>query len=240
MALFSREGIYVELLSVRERSVSELAEKMFISEPTVRRDILTLKEKDMVRCRRGIVSLKTGYSDRRIPLSVRDYECIEEKRAIAVKAAKEIKDGDTVMLDASTTAGCLVPHIAKLKNVLVITNGARTALELNSFGIKTLCSGGELTPESSSYIGPDAEKMLSGYNADIAFFSCRGLTEDGAATDTSIMENSMRRIMMKNSKRKFLLCDSSKIGKKYLSSLCSKDEIDGIISDAEIKRTEKS
>ncbi len=236
MALFSREGIYVELLSVKERSVSELAEKLFISEPTVRRDILALKEKDMVRCRRGVVSLKTGFADRRIPLSVREFECIEEKRAIALKAARGIKDGDTVMLDASTTAGCLVPYIAKLKNVLVITNGARTALELNSFGIKTLCTGGEMTPESSSYIGPDAEKMLSGYNADVAFFSCRGLSEDGTATDTSIMENAVRRIMIKNAKRSYLLCDSSKIGKRYLSTLCYKDEIDGIICDTEQKR----
>jgi DeoR family fructose operon transcriptional repressor len=93
-----------------------------------------------------------------------------------------------------------------------------------------------MTQESYSYIGPDAERTLSGYNADVAFFSCRGLTEDGKASDTSIMENSVRRIMMKNSKRKFLLCDSSKIGKKYLSCLCDEKELDGIICDTEIKK----
>lgn len=237
MALFSREGIYTELLSVRERSVSELAEKLFISEPTVRRDVQILKEKNMVKCKRGIVSLKSSFADRRIPLSIRDYECIEQKRSIAIKAVKEVKDGDTVMLDASTTVACLVPHLAQLKNILAITNGARTALELTSFGIKTLCTGGEMTQESYSYIGPDAEKMLSMYNADVAFFSCRGLSVEGVATDTSIMENSMRRIMMKNSKRKFLLCDSSKYDKKYISTLCSENEIDGIICDIEVKKS---
>ena len=97
-----------------------------------------------------------------------------------------------------------------------------------------------MTLESSSYIGPDAEKMLSGYKADIAFFSCRGLTEEGEATDTSIMENAVRRIMIKNARRKFLLCDSSKIGKKYLSVLCGKEEIDGIISDTELKKNKNS
>ena len=235
MALFSREGIYMELLSVKDRSVSELAEKLFISEPTVRRDILLLKEKDVVRCRRGIVSLKTGLADRRIPLSIRDYEGTEQKRAIAIKAIKEVKDGDSVMLDASTTVACLIPHLARLKNILVITNGARTAVELNSFGIKTLCTGGEIAQECYAYIGPDAEAMLSRYNADVAFFSCRGLSDDGIATDTSILENSIRRIMMRNAKKKFLLCDSNKIGKKYISTLCNKNEVDGVISDVEIK-----
>lgn len=236
MALFSREGIYTELLSVRERSVSELAEKLFISEPTVRRDVQILKERNIVSCKRGIVSLKSNSADRRIPLSIRDYEGIEQKRAIAIKAIKEVKDGDAVMLDASTTAACLVPHLAQLKNILVITNGARTALELNSFGIKTLCTGGEMAQECYAYIGPDAERMISAYNADVAFFSCRGISDDGDATDTSILENSIRRIMMKNSKKSFLLCDSNKMGKKYISTLCNKSEVDAVISDIDIKK----
>ena len=113
----------------------------------------------------------------------------------------------------------------------MITNGAKTALELAAMGIRTICTGGEITQESFSYVGTDAENILKNYNADVSFFSCRGLTEDGLATDNSILENSMRKIMISNSKKSFLLCDKSKFGKKYLNTLCNTKELTDVISD---------
>ena len=84
---------------------------------------------------------------------------------------------------------------------------------------------------SYSYVGGDALSAISKYNADIAFFSCRGLSDDGIPSDTSIEENDVRRAMIKNAKRKILLCDSKKTGKTYLNNLCMPDEIDLVICD---------
>lgn len=95
-------------------------------------------------------------------------------------------NGYVIMLDASTTAFHLLPHLAEFKNILVITNGAKTAFESASMGIKTICTGGEMALESFSYIGPDAESVLNKYNADVAFFSCRGVSENGIVSDNSI------------------------------------------------------
>ena len=231
MSIFNREEKYLRLLSEREYSVKELSEKLFISEPTVRRDIISLKKKDLITSHRGIVSLKSKYADQRIPLFIRNEEYNDAKKEIAIKAASHIKDGDVIMLDASTTAYHLLPHLTAFKNILVITNGAKTAIDAAAMGIKTICTGGEMLLESFSYIGSDAETILRNYNADVAFFSCRGLSEEGIITDNSIPENSIRRIMIKNSKKSYLLCDKSKFGKKYLNTLCYKDDIDGIISD---------
>lgn len=231
MSLYSRESQYISLLSQGSQTVRALAEKLFISEPTVRRDMTILQKKEILTCKRGIVTLKTNSPDKRIPLFIRDMEQNEEKKTIALKAVSHIKDGYVIMLDASTTAFCLLPHLKDFKNILVITNGAKTALEAAAMGIRTISTGGEMTLESFSYIGPDAESTLKRYNADIAFFSCRGVTENGIATDNSIMENNLRKIMIKNSKKRFLLCDKSKFNKTYLNTLCSKDDIDGLISE---------
>lgn len=231
MSIFNREEQYLRLLADREYTVRELSEKLFISEPTVRRDIIVLKEKELIVCSRGIVKLKPRYADQRIPLFVRDLEYNEAKKEIALKAIKHIKDGDVIMLDASTTAYHLLAHLASFKNILVITNGAKTALEASSLGIKTICTGGEMTPESFSYVGSDAERLLRQYNADVAFFSCRGISDDGIATDNSILENSVRRIMIENSKKSYLLCDKNKFGKKFLHTLCKVDELDGVINN---------
>ena len=230
MSTHQREEKYIRLLAGRDHTVKELAEKLFISEPTVRRDIALLKEKEILVSKNGVVSLKVSFSDKRIPLFIRETEQNEEKARIAERAVKYIKDGDVVMLDASTTAYHLLPHLVKFKNLILITNGAKTAIEAASIGIKTVCTGGELTPESFCYVGADAESFLRRYNADVAFFSCRGLSNDGRVTDNSILENGIRRIMMENSARAFLLCDKSKHGKVYINTLCHTKDLDGVIS----------
>ena len=235
MSIYTRENRYISLLSQRAYSVKELSEKLFISEPTVRRDIALLQEKEILICKRGVVELKTNSPDQRIPLFIRHLEQNEEKQAIARKAVRYVKDGDVIMLDASTTAFHLLAHLAEFKNVLIITNGARTALEAASLGIRTICTGGELMHDSFCYVGTDAESILRNYNADVAFFSCRGISEDGIVSDNSILENSMRKIMIKNSDRSYLLCDSSKLGKTYLNTLCSVKDLSGVISDKSSK-----
>lgn len=158
-------------------------------------------------------------------------EYSEGKKEIAAKAAKYVNDGYTVMLDASTTACTLLPYLADKKNIIIITNGAHTAIKAVSLGMKVICTGGEMTPDSYSYVGTDAESILGKYNADVTFFSCRGISDDGYVTDNSILENSLRRIMIIKSKKKYLLCDKAKFGKTYLNTLCHKDDLTDVITD---------
>lgn len=231
MSIYNREEQYLRLLADREYTVKELSEKLFISEPTVRRDIASMKEKDLLICNRGLVKLKSRYADQRIPLFIRDLEYREGKKEIALKALQYVKDGYVIMLDASTTAYHLLPHLASFRDILIVTNGAKTALEAASMGIRTICTGGEMTLESFSYVGTDAERMIQRYNADVAFFSCRGISDDGIISDNSILENSIRRIMIQNSGKKYLLCDRNKFGHKYLNTLCHKKVLDGVISN---------
>lgn len=232
MSIYNREEKYLKLLMVKEYSVKELSEKLFVSEATVRRDIVALKKKDLVTSHGGIVSMKSKYADQRIPLFLRNEEFDFAKKEIAIKATSYIKNGNVLMMDASTSAHHLLAHLSAFKNILIITNGAKTAIEAASIGIKTICTGGEITMESFSYVGVDAEKLLQQYHADVAFFSCRGISDDGVITDNSILENNIRRIMIQNSKKKILLCDQSKFGKTYLNTLCHKDNLDAIITNS--------
>ena len=234
MAIFNREDEYIKILSERDHTVHELSRKLFISEPTVRRDVLVLKDKNIVECKRGLVKLKLATPDSRVPMFLRNLAHTEEKDAMARKCAAEIKDGYTVMLDASTSAYCLVPYLKDIKNLFVITNGAHTAIALASIGIKTLSVGGEITSDSYCCLGPDAERTLSAYNADIAVISCRGIDSHGALTDSTIHENAIRRIMMKNSKKNVFLFESSKLNKKLPYTLCRGEDVDVILSDGQL------
>lgn len=231
MSIYEREKDYIRLLTERSYKITELSQALYISEPTVRRDVICMKKNGLIESNRGLISLKTTSPDRRIPSFLREVQKADEKRVIAHHAISHVKDGMVIMLDASTTAYCVIPFLADFQSILVITSGAKAALALASYGINTICTGGKMISQSYSYVGGDAIRTLSSYNADVAFFSCHGLTEDGIASDTSIEENEIRKVMIQQSSEAYLLCDKSKLGKKGLNVLCNVKDISGVISD---------
>ena len=87
---------------------------------------------------------------------------------------------------------------------------------------------------SFSYVGQEAEDFVKKINADVLFFSCHGLDDDGAMSDPSVREVNLRQAMLTQCKRKYLLCDGSKFGKKCFYNMGNVSEIDGIISDVDI------
>ena len=50
-------------------------------------------------------------------------------------------------------------------------------------------------------------------------------------TDVSVAEVNLRRVMFSHSKKKVLLCDSSKCGKTYFYNQGRLDEVDELVSD---------
>ena len=235
MPFYEREDKILKLLSSgSEFGLHELAESLFISLPTLRRDLIKLEKKGLITRGHGKVSLKLQSADTTIPFILRIDEKNSVKNVIAQKATKHIKDGFVIMLDGSTSAYHLVPYLAEFKNLIVITGGAKTALLLAHYGITTIGTGGFMLNHSFSYVGKDALNTIEKYNADVLFFSCRGISYDGKLTDNSIEENVVRRQMMQYAKKKVFLCDSSKFGKTCLHNLCTLSEIDDIVSEASI------
>ena len=232
MSFYSRKNKYMDLLEEAEQiSVSELAEKLFISEPTVRRDLSLLKKDDLVIRTHGGVMLNRKVSNTKIPMFLREKEHNSAKSIIGKKASLMVRDGLTIMMDASTTVFNILPYLDSFNNLFVITSGVKTSYMLAKMNISNVCSGGRMISSSFSYVGIDAERTIQNYNADIVFLSCRGLSLDGKITDSSIEENNIRQAMMKNSKKTVLLCDSSKIDKIYLHNLCMADSIDEVICE---------
>lgn len=223
----------------KERSVSvaKLARELFASEPTIRRDLSSLESRGYLKRVYGGAVIG-GSPDREIPYDVRASEHGEAKSAIAQKAKEFVKKGDVVFLDGSSSAYHMADVLKDIEDILVITSGARTALALAENGVRVISTGGKMITKSYTYVGGHAEACIRGINADVVFFSCRGLSHDGEMTDLSIDEINLRKIMLERAKKKVLLCDSSKIGKQYVYSLGSVDNIDVIITENGIKTSE--
>ena len=212
-------------------TVKELSQKLCFSEPTIRRDFTELHRRGIITKRYGGAILNEGAADREIPFILREQEKGQAKAEIGLLASEYISDGMVIMLDGSTSAYHLVPYLARHKDIIVITSGAKTALALAELHIPVYSTGGRMRTNSFSYIGREAEDTVRRYNADILFFSCHGLSAEGMMSDPSIDEANLRRVMMERSREKYLLCDSSKFDKTYFYNMGNISELDGVISD---------
>lgn len=226
-----RNNQIIEILKERNTAtVRYLANKLFVSEPTIRRALSDLEKGGKIKRTFGGAVLSEEIN-KEIPLILREQENVPQKREIAVQAAKKIRDGQLIFIDASSTASYLVDQLSPFKNLTVVTNSPKISLKLSDMKIKCYCTGGLLLEHSISYVGTHAERFVNYFNADVMFFSCRGLSFTGELTDQSIEESQLRQAMLSHSNKKFMLCTSEKFGKKYSFNLCSYKDIDEIISD---------
>lgn len=227
-----QEKILAYLLQKGSVSVKKLSELLYASQPTIRRDLNALENQGQILRTHGGAVLRKA-ADGETSLYFREMQNITSKKIIAEKAASLIQNGNVLFLDASSTVAYLLPHLEKYKDIVVITNSPKLSLRLGEKGIKNYCTGGLLLLHSFAYVGNDAIRFVSKLNADLFFFASDGLTADGLVTDTSIEEMEITRAMLEHAKKSFLLCDSSKLDKKFLYSVCTVDELTDLISEAD-------
>lgn len=214
-------------------SVHFLAEQINVSEPTIRRDLAELeKEKRIKRTFGGAVINDVEISE--VPMMLRENESRHPKEVIAQKALQHIRDGQLIFLDASTTASRLIKYLPNYSDITVITNSPTNSLELARLHIKSYSTGGFLLENSLAYAGKHAEGFVRNFNADVFFFSSRGLSLDGMITDASIDQSELRRVMMAHARKNIFLCTGEKIGTTYSYNLCSAADVDEIICDVDI------
>ena len=232
MRVEDRQTKILELLTANpDLTVRDLYSRLFVSEPTIRRDFTELAERGLLRKVHGGAIVRAGAADREIPFLLRENERSSVKSEIGRRASEYVEDGMVLMLDGSTSAYHLVPYLSRFKDLLVVTSGAKTAVSLAEANIRTFCTGGQMIIHSFSYIGEQAEQFVRHINADLLFFSCNGLTEDGQMTERKLEEASMRRVMFERCRKKILLLDSSKFGKTAFYNMGSVSELDAIVSE---------
>lgn len=225
-----QQGILDMLEKRHTVSVRELAAAMYASEASVRRDIHALEQRGMVQRVYGGVTLPQ-YTNDVVPADIRESAHAAGKEKIAREAASRVREGDTVLMDSSSTVRRICRHIRHLKNIRIITNNLRICEEFRDGDVSVYCTGGAFYARRDCFLGPAAEAFLRGVNADVMFFSCQGLAGDGSITDVSEEEISIRRVMMERSARKIFLCDGSKLGVRRSFTLCGRQDVDEILCD---------
>ncbi len=234
MIQFDRQKSILELLRARKSAtVRELAEAVFSSEASVRRDLETLETQGYVkRVYGGAVLAQTFHEV--TPIALRDGDHAAAKNEVAEKAAELVSDGCTLILDGSSTTRRMLKHLVHRRGLRIFTNNLRVFKEMEQTDARVYCTGGLYNSQNHDFVGPAAERFLEGISADMLFFSSQGISEEGEITDVSEEETSLRRVMLSRAKQKIFLCDDSKIGIHRDFLLCTKADVDKIICNVKL------
>jgi DeoR family transcriptional regulator of aga operon len=214
--------------------VGELSAEFGISEVTVRSDLELLASRGLIHRFRG------GATPRASAGSERAYEETEsshaaEKLAIGEAAVRRVRAGDSLILDVGTTsvaaARALVAR-ADLQDVVVFTNGLKTALELEpAIGrLSVIVLGGTLRRLQHSLVDPLAGVLLAGITVNTVFLGCSGVDPLGGVTNVNLPEAEVKKRMLSVARRRIVLADGSKIGRVELAHLCSIGDVDAVIT----------
>ena len=226
MSITNRQEQILNILNERTFiTVNELAKMTFTSPSSIRRDLTYLQNNGLAQRTHGGVSIPSPIKGV-ASFYDRSKKNIREKRIIAQKAAHLLKDGQSIILDSSSTVTFLLPYIAKLNSVKVFTNNLSTALAAIELGINTYCIGGHAINDSVVLSGTETYKTLSNIKADILFFSSQSLNINGDISDSTEEENYVRTLMIESSNKSVFLCDNEKFNRTSLYKLCNIDDID--------------
>lgn len=232
LSIDRRRDQILAYLSARDRtSVSELSQTLGVSEVTVRKDLDQLEAQGVLtRVHGGAVVSGRGRLE--LYFAAREQEHLEEKRRIAQAAAALVQSGQRIFLDASTTALQVTRLIKDREDLIVVTNGLYTALELNfCAGITTIVVGGTMRRRSSSLVGSLNQNSLQRLRVDIGLFGARGVTPQDGLMEADLDEAQLKQQLVSAAGLVIGIVDSSKFGSVAFSAFALPHEIDRIITD---------
>lgn len=225
------DAILQELQAMGSVSVTELTERFGVSAVTVRSDLDELERNGRVlRTHGGAIPAHTGEGT--LSFSVRQRENVQAKERIAQAAAELVTDGDSIVLDASTTAWHMARYLYSKRDLTVLTTGLYVALELlRSPSISVMVPGGLLWRDAASIVGTWDSGILEKGNLQKGFFGGRGLTLEEGLTDANPEEVALKRKLVSLVRQVNVLVDGSKFGKVAFASCALPQEIDCVITD---------
>jgi DeoR/GlpR family transcriptional regulator of sugar metabolism len=235
LANHRRDKILELLQEDGSAKVLELARLFKVTEVTIRQDLEKLDKEGLVVREHGGAFLKD------IPNQVKGFmlthqDNLDKKEMIARKALEFIDIGDTIILDSGSTTTEIAKKLKGKKQLTVITNALNIALMLGAEpGIEVIVTGGEFKPPTLSLTGQKAADFFKGLNVQKLFLATAGISLKAGLTYPSISDLVVKKAMIEAAETRYLVADSSKIGKTALASLGALSLIDYIITDPDIQ-----
>jgi DeoR/GlpR family transcriptional regulator of sugar metabolism len=215
--------------------ITDICEMFDVSEMTARRDLNELDRQGLLRRVHGggIANLGRSYEP---PFQTRATKNESQKRAIGLRAAELIIDGDSIALDVGTTTLEIVPGLRGKRNLTIVTSCLQIAskvveqlsLEIDA---RLILTGGIIRPRELSMIGPIPEQVYQEFHVDKAFIGIGGINLEVGLTEYNIEDTQIKKILIRSAREKIVVADGSKFGVTTFASVAALTAVDKIVTD---------
>jgi DeoR family transcriptional regulator, deoxyribose operon repressor len=222
------------LLALAERGVIHLKEAsslLEVSEMTVRRDVAD--NPGLFAFLGGhIVSANGPGGETPYAIGRAAGSNSGAKRQASIHALRYIQPDETVFIDCGTTLAHLAELIPAEMRLTVVCYAFNTAERLISHpNITLVMLGGVYHAASATFAGASGDDTLAALGLNVAFLSASGLDRIRGAACEQFHEAPIKRRAMQKAQRKYLVCDTSKIGRVRPAHFANVDEFDAIITE---------
>jgi DeoR family glycerol-3-phosphate regulon repressor len=226
LALSFRQAEIVEIARADGRVVVEsLADRFQVTLQTIRRDLADLADAGLLDRVHGGAVLRTGvtnfgYEERR---RMNDAA----KMAIGRACAQAIPNNSSLILNLGTTTEAVARELLRHSNITVVTNNINVAnILLANESCEILIAGGALRRSDGGLVGDLTSEFMGQFKVDYGIIGTSALDRDGDLLDFDLPEVRVSRTIIRQSRKVFVVTDSSKLERSAPIKLCSLAEID--------------
>lgn len=222
-----------------EVSVETLAQRFDVSSETIRRDLgflagLGLVQKVHGGARRPRLIREASYDERLTTAA-------QAKAAIGRKLAELVEPGETLFIDTGSTTLAAADALVAIPGLTIITNSCRLADRIAQSGSEAtiFLLGGRYGADNSQTTGFSAIEQLQTFRADHAILTVAAIDPAIGAMDASHDEAQIARAMVRSARSVTILADASKFGRHAAHAVCATEEIDLVITDADLDKGQR-
>ena len=222
-----------ELVATRRTvTMEELCGHFGVSMNTVRADVAYLVRTGAAEKIYGGVRVK---EEKQAPLfASRAQLHTDQKKAIALRAAALVEDGDILFLDAGTTTMHLIDFLSPGKKVTVVTASLQVIRKAAAMeNVQLIVLPGAYNRRTNSLCDVGTLEYLTRYQFTKAFMGVSGVSEDGKLNVSTYLEFEIKRTALSRSQEKYLLADSGKFGGTGLMSYGELSDMTALITDSD-------
>ena len=220
-----REQKIISILESRgEMSVSALSEYLGVSVSTLRKQLADMQSRKLIIRTYGGVMSANRFPDETFDSKL--HKSVSEKRRIATRARQLVHDGDSISLGSGTTVYALSNLLDDMDSATIYTNSMQAADFLaHCASLDVHICGGIIRSSTGTIIGNEAYNFFNGICVDYAFISCDAIDDDG-----EVYSDNIAVAAVESAKHKYVLCDSSKLGKRSIAHIVNLRECDALIT----------
>ena len=228
-----RDTIMHLLLESESVVVRDLADRFNVSAMTVHRDLDALEAIGVLRkVRGGATAQPTSVYES--SLAFRLGKMADAKRSIAELAARRVTPGASVALDDSTTTLAMMPFLAEIPELTIVTYFASVVEEFArqaQSSLRLIVIGGTYNHKYHSFGGALAEQQLRNLSVDHSFVSVSSVDVERGAFHQELGQAALKRTLVHIARDSSLLVDATKFRRGGLHRVVELSELQAIYVD---------